>query len=93
MKRKIESLEFKKLSDKAKTPKRMSLGAAGYDLYSAQDGIIPKRGKDTMKTNIAFKIPEGFYGRIGGRSSLAFKESNIDVFNGTIDSDYRFNFF
>ena len=33
-------------------------------------------------------IPEGYYGRIAGRSGLAVKKS-IDVGGGVVDCDYR----
>lgn len=64
--------------------------AAGYDLVSAYDLVIPARGKALAKTDIAMAIPEGCYGRIAPRSGLAWKH-HIDIGAGVIDADYRGN--
>ncbi len=60
-------LYFKKLSDQATSPSRGSDLAAGYDLYSAENVIIPKQGKALVKTDIAIALPEGCYGRVAPR--------------------------
>ena len=60
-------LYFKKMSDRATTPSRGSELAAGYDLYSAENVIIPKQGKALVKTDIAIALPEGCYGRVAPR--------------------------
>lgn len=38
-------LYVKKLVEKAIIPKKGSLKAAGYDLYSAEDTLVPAKGK------------------------------------------------
>ena len=81
-------LKFKKLSEKAISPKKGSLTAAGYDLHSAADLVVPKKGKILVPTNLSCAIPLGCYGRIAPRSGLASKHF-IDVGAGVIDSDYR----
>ena len=48
---------------------------------------IPPHGKALIPLNIAVSIPQGYYGRIAPRSSLAMK--HIDVGAGVADSDYR----
>lgn len=83
-------LYFKKLSDQATTPSRGSDLAAGYDLYSAENKIIPKQGKALVKTDIAIALPAGCYGRVAPRSSLSWKH-HIDVGAGVVDRDYRGN--
>lgn len=60
-------LYFKKLSDQATSPSRGSDLAAGYDLYSAENVIIPKQGKALVKTDIAIALPDGCYGRVAPR--------------------------
>ncbi|KYQ93104.1 dUTP diphosphatase [Tieghemostelium lacteum] len=80
----------KKLSENATIPKRGSKDAAGYDLSSAQESIVPARGKALIMTDIQIAIPEGTYGRVAPRSGLAWKNS-IDVGAGVIDFDYRGN--
>ncbi|XP_043933559.1 deoxyuridine 5'-triphosphate nucleotidohydrolase, mitochondrial isoform X2 [Protopterus annectens] len=83
-------LKFKKLSENAYTPTRGSSKAAGYDLYSAYDYVIPAREKTVVKTDIQIALPPGCYGRVAPRSGLAAKYF-IDVGAGVIDEDYRGN--
>ncbi len=61
--------------------------AAGYDLYSAYDYVIPAMGKVIAKTDIQIRVPDGTYGRVAPRSGLAAK-SHIDVGAGVVDQDY-----
>ncbi|GJN23792.1 hypothetical protein PR202_gb11471 [Eleusine coracana subsp. coracana] len=81
-------LKVKKLSDKAILPSRGSALAAGYDLSSAAEMVVPARGKALVPTDLSIAIPEGTYARIAPRSGLAWKHS-IDVGAGVIDADYR----
>ena len=59
-----------RLSETAKIPVRGSRLAAGYDLSSAYDYVVPARGKELVKTDLEMAIPEGCYGRVGGRPPL-----------------------
>ncbi|EMP29135.1 Solute carrier family 12 member 1 [Chelonia mydas] len=68
-------LRFAKLSENASTPSRGSARAAGYDLYSAYDYVIPAMEKAIVKTDIQISLPSGCYGRVAG----------------VIDEDYRGN--
>ena len=81
-------LRIKLLTEHARAPKRATERSAGYDLYSAEEKEIAARGKALIKTNIAIAVPEGTYGRIAPRSSLAYHH-HIDVAAGVIDADYR----
>lgn len=87
-KRPTEILKFKKLTERAIIPKRASPHAAGYDLHSATEIVVPSKGKILVPTNLSCAIPHGCYGRIAPRSGLASKHF-IDVGAGVIDSDYR----
>lgn len=82
MKRNI--LRVKKLNELATLPFRASLGAAGYDLSSSEDTVVPAKGKQLVKTGLQMAIEEGYYGRIAPRSSLAWKNF-IDVGAGVVD--------
>merc|ERR1712154_315264 len=84
------TLFIKKLSSNATIPTKGSKLAAGFDLVSAYNVIIPSRGKALVKTDIAMAIPEGCYGRIAPRSGLAWKH-HIDIGAGVVDADYRGN--
>ncbi|CAL4918296.1 unnamed protein product [Urochloa decumbens] len=81
-------LKVKKLSEKAVLPSRGSALAAGYDLSSAAEMVVPARGKALVPTDLSIAIPEGTYARVAPRSGLALKHS-IDVGAGVIDADYR----
>lgn len=83
-------LKYSKLSSLAYPPTRGSERAAGTDLKSAYDYEVPARGMCLVKTDLAFEIPAGCYGRVAPRSGLAVKHS-IDVGAGVIDEDYRGN--
>ncbi|OPJ70554.1 deoxyuridine 5'-triphosphate nucleotidohydrolase, mitochondrial [Patagioenas fasciata monilis] len=83
-------LRFAKLSENAFAPSKGSARAAGYDLYSAYDCVIPPMEKAVVKTDIQIALPSGCYGRVAPRSGLAAKHF-IDVGAGVIDEDYRGN--
>lgn len=83
-------LRFAKLSEHAFAPVKGSAKAAGFDLKSAYDIIVPARGKAIAKTDIQIELPEGCYGRIAPRSGLAAK-NHIDIGAGVVDEDYRGN--
>ncbi|XP_015122542.1 deoxyuridine 5'-triphosphate nucleotidohydrolase [Diachasma alloeum] len=82
--------KFAKLSEKAFAPVKGSVQAAGYDLRSAYEYVIPARGKELVKTDLQIEVPEGTYGRVAPRSGLAWK-NHLDVGAGVIDADYRGN--
>nr|AAW51453.1 deoxyuridine triphosphatase [Paramecium bursaria Chlorella virus SH6A] len=84
----MSSLLVKKLVETATTPMRGSEGAAGYDISSVEDVVIPAMGRVAVSTGLSIRVPDGTYGRIAPRSGLAYKYG-IDVLAGVIDSDYR----
>ncbi|MEG2893655.1 MAG: dUTP diphosphatase [Clostridium sp.] len=85
-------LYIKKLSKDLPTPKYMTSGAAGMDLYAAveSDTIIKNGEIKLIPTGIAIAIENGYEAQIRPRSGLALKYG-IGLVNspGTIDSDYR----
>ncbi|BFF95872.1 deoxyuridine 5'-triphosphate nucleotidohydrolase mitochondrial [Drosophila madeirensis] len=83
-------LRFAKLTEHALEPVRGSAKAAGVDLRSAYDVVVPARGKAIVKTDLQVQVPEGSYGRVAPRSGLAVKNF-IDVGAGVVDEDYRGN--
>ena len=83
-------LRVKRLSENAVLPVRGSGLAAGYDLASAEDIVVPARGKAIAKTDLAMAIPLGHYGRIAPRSGFSWKK-HTDIGAGVIDADYRGN--
>ena len=81
------ALRVKLLSSKATLPVKGTILAAGYDLSSAQDLIIPINGRALVQTDISLSVPKGTYGRIAPRSGLAVKHG-ITTGAGVIDADY-----
>jgi dUTP pyrophosphatase len=81
-------LQIKKLSEKATIPTPGSEFAAGLDLSSAVDLVIPAGGRALVKTDLSIACPAGTYARIAPRSGLALKKG-IDTGAGVIDADYR----
>ncbi len=63
-------------------------GDAGYDLYAAEDKIIPAHGSGSVKTGIAVQLPPGYWFEIMPKSGLATKH-DISVHNGVVDNGYR----
>ncbi len=83
-------IKFKKLSKDAITPLKSTDGAAAFDLFTIEEGMIQTEGVTVFDTGIAIEIPVGYVGLIFGRSGLAFKNA-IQNCTGTsvIDSDFR----
>ncbi|XP_075169847.1 deoxyuridine triphosphatase [Haematobia irritans] len=83
-------LRWAKLTENAFEPVRSTEKAAGLDLRSAYDLVVPARGKILVKTDLQIQVPSGSYGRVAPRSGLALKNF-IDVGAGVVDEDYRGN--
>lgn len=84
----MNKLFVKRLSPHAVLPVRADDGAAGYDLSSAENTVVPAHGKALISTGWAMKIADGYYGRIAPRSGLAWK-NHIDIGAGVVDKTYR----
>ncbi|KIY73786.1 dUTP pyrophosphatase [Cylindrobasidium torrendii FP15055 ss-10] len=83
-----ERLLIKRLSERATIPTRGSALAAGYDLYSAEDKVLPAGKSAAVDTQLSLAVPLGHYGRVAPRSGLAAKFM-IATGAGVVDSDYR----
>lgn len=71
-------------------PHSGSIGAAGLDIYAAEDTVILPGETRLVATKLKIAIPEGYEIQIRPRSGLSLKTA-IRIANspGTIDSDYR----
>jgi len=83
-------LPVKKLSNDATLPTYGSKEAAGMDLYSPVDAVIPSMTRQLIKLDISIELPPYTFGHVLPRSGLALKHG-IHVGAGVIDSDYRGN--
>lgn len=83
-------LKFKKLHPDAIIPTKAHDTDAGFDLYVPKNGrfFVPWTKNPTrIPLSIAVDIPEGYFGLICGRSSLAAK--GIDILGGVVDAGYH----
>lgn len=85
-------IKFKRLSEKAVTPVRSTVGSAAFDLTCTDVTTeINEAGELILvyHTGIAVEIPEGYFGMLCMRSSVSRKTLNMCNACGIIDSDYR----
>ncbi len=82
-------LKVKKLKEDAKIPVYSTDGAAGLDIFSAEEIEIPPREWRVVGTGISIELPEGFEAQVRPRSGLALKGITVLNTPGTIDPDYR----
>ena len=85
----MNTLEFKKLSEDATTPKRGRLDA-GYDIFAAETVILEPQEKATIRTDIAVNIPEGYVGLLTSRSGVSSK-THLVIETGKIDAGFQGN--
>nr|XP_033790762.1 uncharacterized protein LOC117355817 [Geotrypetes seraphini]XP_033790763.1 uncharacterized protein LOC117355817 [Geotrypetes seraphini] len=78
------------LSDNAHAPTQAYSRAAGFDLYAAEELIIPSKSRALVHTDLQVSMPPGSYLRIAPRSGLALEHA-IDVAAGVVDPDFRGN--
>ena len=64
-------------------------GAAGLDLYAAEDSRIADGTIELVGTGTRLAIPSGFFGMLAIRSSLGARGVALANGVGIIDSDYR----
>ena len=79
-------LKYKVLTEGC-TPIRARYEDAGLDLISAESVLIYPHHAVKVPPGVAVKIPDGMYGMLTHRSSLAFKKNCI-LSLGVIDSNF-----
>jgi len=77
---------IQRLDENARIPTKWSKLAAGHDLYSIENILIPANNRALVKIGLAITVPEGTHGRIVPRSGLATKGTTVDA--GVVDADY-----
>ena len=87
-----ETINIKKLDERAIIPTYGSEFSAGADLYALIDAPISFNPGETIliHTGIAMEIPNGYAGLIYARSGLASKKGLAPANKvGVVDADYR----
>lgn len=84
-------MKIKKLHSAAVVPTYGTEGAACFDLYAVQpEAEIRVVDTATVRTGLAFEVPQGFVMLVFSRSGHGFK-NDVRLANcvGVVDSDYR----
>ena len=81
-------LKVKRLTDTAVLPAKAHQSDAGFDICADENITINAGETATVSTGLSIAIPEGYYGRLKGRSGLTTK-TPLRVQEGTIDASYR----
>ncbi len=81
------TLIVKKLDPSAFLPTRAHVSDAGLDLYANKDVFIPHGETLIIETGISIGLPEGTFGKIEDRSSLAAKGLRTGA--GVVDKGYE----
>ncbi|MFZ8765503.1 hypothetical protein [Enterococcus diestrammenae] len=63
-------LKVKRLTDTAVLPVKAHQSDAGFDICADEDITIHAGETVTVSTGLSIAIPEGYYGRLKGRSGL-----------------------
>jgi dUTP pyrophosphatase len=83
-------LKIKKLHQDAVVPKYATDGAAAFDLCALHAGHTLLGKTATVRTGLAFEIPEGYVMLVFSRSGHGFNcDVRLSNCVGVIDSDYR----
>jgi dUTP pyrophosphatase len=80
-------VRFKKLSEKAVTPKYAKPGDAGMDMVATS--LVKSEVFYEYGTDIAVEIPEGYVGLVFPRSSISKTKQILANHVGVVDSGYR----
>ncbi|KAI9343094.1 dUTPase-like protein [Obelidium mucronatum] len=78
----------KRVHPSARLPEKMSIMAAGYDVYSTCVLIIAPGSQIRVSTGLQMQFPEGMYGRILSKPGNAIRHDLIAV-GGVIDGSFR----
>lgn len=82
------NLKVKRLTKTAILPYKAYATDGGFDVFADEAVTIHNGETVAVSTGIALEIPDGYYGRLKGRSGLTLN-SVLRVQEGTIDSSYR----
>jgi dUTP pyrophosphatase len=77
-----------KYAGNTSAPRKGSPMAAGHDLTADKDYSLGPGDRTRIGTGLYLAIPAGWFGKVEGRSGLAFNHG-ILCFGGVIDADYR----
>lgn len=82
-------VKIKKINDKATIPKKMTSGAAAFDLYCANSVVLEYKIPTLVRLGFCVEIESGYCMKILPRSGMALDGISISNAPGLIDEDYR----
>lgn len=85
-------LQFKRLphGEGLPVPALATPGSAGYDIASADQGVLEPGERRLFRTGFSLAVPPGFECQVRPRSGLALKHGiTLPNAPATIDADYR----
>ena len=80
-------ISFVRFSSAAIASAQGTKDSAGFDLYSVEDVLVSPNSTKIIRTDIGFKIPRDYFGKIYVRSSFALRFTEVG--QSVIDVDYR----
>lgn len=81
-------LEVIILKDSGIVPVKAHDGDAGYDLFSAEDVVIPAKSTVKIPLGIGIDVPYGSFGDVTGKSGLT-SSTDIRIERGIVDNGYH----
>ena len=82
-----EPIYFVKEANFVSAPTHQTSGSVGNDLFSTKKYSLSQIRLTLVNCGLSVRIPEGYFGLISGRSSLALK--GVIAHTGIIDNYYR----
>jgi dUTP pyrophosphatase len=84
------NVKIKKIHEDAILPTYATPGSACFDIYANSEGFVSSGNSATIRTGLAFEIPENHVMLVFSRSGHGFKNGvRLANCTGVIDSDYR----
>ena len=81
---------FRKLSEKAISPRQATPWSVEYDLFTPTDFKIQPKEQKTIFIDLAITPPEGYYAQLMSKSGLTVRYE-LEVKAGVIDPDFTGN--
>jgi dUTPase len=79
-------MSYKLKSNNAILPSKNYCRDVGFELYSAEEKLIPAKSRSAIETDISFTFPFGYYGLIVAIPEIAINQ-HIDVVTSPVENE------